>query len=112
MEPSEIREETLKQLQQTVLQMTSPEWDLALEGEPEEQVKRAKKELLRVQAARLSLENAQLAEIRDKLIQNDAALEQGRQRLSWALQNLQQVQSVLEAVSSFLDIASRVVAFV
>ena len=56
-------------------------------------------------------QNAQLATIRDKLIENEIALEEGRQQVSGALKNLQEVEIVLEAVSSFLGVVARVGAF-
>ena len=112
MEPSETLSETLKQVQQVFLKMTSPEWELALEGRPAEEVAQANKELLRVQKARLQLGNAQLAEIRDKLIANEQALEQGRRQVSEALGNLQKVETALGAVSSFLGVVERIVALV
>jgi hypothetical protein len=110
MVPSEIRNQSLKQLRQTFLGMTSAEWDLALEGKPEEIVTKAAKNLLTVQRARLRLQNAELSTIRDKLIENEIALEKGRQQVSGALKNLQEVEIVLEAVSSFLGVVARVVA--
>lgn len=110
MAPSRLRTQTLKQLREAFLKMTSPEWDLALEGKPEEVVTQAAKELLRVQRVRLRLGNAQLGEIRDKLVANESDLEEGRQQVSQALQNLRQVEAVLTAVSSFLGVVSRVVS--
>ncbi len=112
MVPSEIRNQSLKQLRQTFLKMTSAEWDLALEGKPEEVVTQAAKRLLTVQRARLRLQNAQLGRIRDKLIENEIALKEGRQQVSEALKNLQEVENILDAVSSFLGVVARVVVLI
>ena len=102
--PSEIRKQTVRQLRQIFLKMTSPEWDLALVGKPDEVVSDAAKALLQVQRTRLRLGNAELAEIRDTLIENEEALEEGRQQVSQALQNLHHIKTVLKAVSSFLHV--------
>jgi hypothetical protein len=107
--PEETRAETVKQLQETFLAMTSPEWDLALEGKPPGVRERAAKILLSTQEARLRLENAELAHIRDKLLENEKALEVGRQEVTRALERVQEIEAVLRAVSSFLGIVGRIV---
>jgi hypothetical protein len=108
--PSETRKQTLQQLRETFLRMSSPDWDLALLGKPEAVQTQAALEYARVQRARLRLGNAELADIRDKLIANEKDLEKGRQRLRKALNDLNKVKTVLGAVSSFLDVVGRVVA--
>lgn len=110
--PSETRNQTLKQLRETFLKMSSPEWDLALLGKPQEVQTEAALEYARVQRARLRLGNAQLADIRDKLVANKKDLEKGRKRVAKALSDLRKVKTVLAAVSPFLDIVGRVVALV
>lgn len=112
MDPTQVKQETVQTLQEAIVQMTSPEFELALLGQPDDVVKNAKRERARVQTARLILENAQLAAIRDQLAANETALREGRQRVTQAMQNLQQVQDVLAAVSSFVDLVGRVVALV
>ncbi|MGH9894280.1 MAG: hypothetical protein ACREA0_20305, partial [bacterium] len=87
-----------------------PEWDLALEGKPDRMVRAAARQLLAVQRARLRLENAELAEIQAKLAANEEALEQGKVEVRNALKRLAQVEDVLDSVSSFLLILSRVVS--
>ena len=78
--------------------MMSAGWMLALEKKDAAKRTSAAKALLRVQHAILKLENAALDEIQDKLLKNEAALAGGADKLNGALQNLQQVQSVLKAV--------------
>jgi hypothetical protein len=111
MEPDPIRTETLKQLDATFLKMSSPEWDLALVGQPEEKTK-ADRKLLRVQAARLRLGNAALADIRGKLKENEDELLSGCDRLAKALEDLEQVGQAIGAVTSFLNVVARVVPLV
>jgi ABC-type phosphate transport system auxiliary subunit len=112
MTPGEIRSETLKQLRQTLLIMLSPEWDVALQGKSKKLVTQASVELLRVQRARLQLANAELSEIRDDLIANEADLEKARDRLVTALDGLQRTKNVVNAVSAFVDVVTKVVAIV
>ncbi len=112
MAPGEIRKATLRELRQAFVKMTSPEWDLALIGKPKEVEDQAAKMLLAVHRARLRLENTELAQIRDKLLANEEALERGRQDVRKALKRLKEIEAVLGAVSSFLGVIGRVVAFV
>jgi len=81
-------------------------------GKPQDVVNKAAMTLLLVQRGRLRLENAELAEIRDKLVQNEEDLDKGRVQLNKALERLDQVEGVLNAAASFLDIIGRVVSLV
>ena len=112
MDPTQTKLETVQILQEAILRMTSPEFELALLEQPDDVVKNAKRERARVQMARVILENTQLAAIRDRLVANETELREGRRRVNEAIQNLQQVQDVLGAISSFVDLVGRVVALV
>ena len=112
MTPSEISNQTLEQLRETFLTMTSPEWDLALMGKPEDVVNDAAKTLLLVQSARLRLENAELADIKDKLVENEKALDEGRVQLNKSLESLDQIENVLNAITSLVDVVARIVPLV
>lgn len=112
MEAPEIRDQTLQQLDATLLKMTSPEWDLALVGQPQDVVTQAAKALSQVQSARLQLGNTDLSEIRDKLVENEGELEAGRLEVTKVLGKFETVETALGVVSSFLGIVERVVALV
>lgn len=112
MTASEISNATLEQLRETFLKMTSAEWDLALMGKPEDVATEAAKALLLVQRARLRLENAELAGIRDKLVENERGLDEGRVHLNKALERLDQIEGALNAIGSFLNVVARVVSLV
>ena len=112
MTASEIYSQTLEQLRETFLKMTSPEWDLVLVGKPEDVVNEAAKALLLVQRARLRLENAELADIRDKLVENEKGLEEGRVQLNKSLQRLDQIEGALNAITSLVDVVARIVPLV
>ncbi len=108
MSPSEIRKATLKQLRETRKSMMSTRWTLSLEKKDEETQARAAKELLRVHHAIQKLENQQLADIRDKLLENEADLAAGREKLAAALQDLKKTKTVLKSVSGLISIVARV----
>ena len=112
MTPSEIKKQTISQLQKTFLKMMSPEWDVALEGKPKNVVADAAKKMLAVQRARLRMENAELASILKKLKDNEEALLKGKQALEDSLKDLEDVKNVLQMTAAFLEIVGRVVAMV
>ena len=109
MAPSKVRRQTLSQLGRTFRAMMTPQWDLALEGRSDEEVTEAARSLLAVQRARLRLANAELADIRDGLQANEAALLKGAAELDGALADLRDVRRVLEATAAVLRAVGRVV---
>jgi hypothetical protein len=112
MAPSTLRKKTLSELRKAFVAMMTPEWDLALDGKPDEEVTEAARALLAVQRARLRLGNARLADIRDGLKANEAALWAGVELLDEALQDLQDVARVLEATAALLTAVGRIVDIV
>ena len=107
--PGSIRNYTVKSLQKAVVAMSSPEWEMALLDASEEEQHLAALERQRTNTARLELETAQLEAIRDKLLANEADLKQGRRDVADALADLQKVEAVLSAVTSFIDTVAKVV---
>jgi chromosome segregation ATPase len=112
MEAPEIRNQALQQLDETFLKMTSPEWDLALLGKPPNVKAEAAEARERVQLARLRLGNAVLGEIRDKLVENEEDLAEGRRELSNVLEKFEKIEAALGAISSFLSIVGRIVSLI
>jgi predicted nucleic acid-binding protein len=111
MKASDIQDLTVACLQQTVTKMMTFEWHKEVAKLSDETMqKKAKLMLMDCQGARLALENAELSNILDKLEQNDAALEKGRDKLKKALENFKKVKIVLDAVNSLLSIVSKIVA--
>ena len=108
-DPSSIRNKTVKSLQRTVVKMSSPEWEMALLDASEEEQELAADERQRANTARLEMENAQLKEISNRLIANEADLKEGRRNLTSALEDLEKVEAVLTAVTSFVDTVAKVV---
>ena len=109
MPPHKIRNETVKQLRQAVVVMMSSEWFEALNHVSGRKYARAGRVLLETQKLRLSMGNAILADIRDKLIQNEEGLRTGIKELKAAIKNLQQVTKVLRVVERLLAVVRQVV---
>jgi hypothetical protein len=108
MSASEVRNTTLSQLRAARTAMLSARWTLSLEEKDQKTQEDAAKEFLRVHHAIQKLENAQLAEIRDALLENEQALAEGSQKLAKALKSLNRTRDVLNATSQLLAIVARV----
>jgi len=109
MTPSEIRAATLQQLRATRTAMMSAAWVLPLESKDAATQAEAAQKLVEVQQTILKLENAQLSEIRDALIANEAQLSRRIDKLGQALSNLKQVKTVLKAVTAVIETAAKVI---
>lgn len=108
MKTSDIQDLTVACLQQAVTKMMTFEWHKKISALPKDEQNEAKVMLADCQAARLTLENAQLGDIRDKLQQNEASLKKGRDELKKALEKLDNVKNVLNAVNSLLSVVSMI----
>lgn len=109
--PGEIRNETLRELRAMRVTMHALEWDMALDGQPEAVQKKAALERLNVGKAILALENTQLAEIRDGLKQNEAALLAGISSLSDKKGNLKKIKDTLVILDKVLTTLAKVLEF-
>jgi hypothetical protein len=88
--------------------MVSSAWKRRLSSEPDDVKQNAASALLGVQSAIRTLENAQLANLRDKLVENEADLRAGIDDLNDAKDRLEQVQSVLAGVGKVLVVVTKV----
>jgi hypothetical protein len=109
--PGEIRDETLRELRATRTAMHALEWDMALDEEPPSVQKRAAIARLNVGKAIIALENAQLAEIRDKLRENEAALSEGIASLAEKRNNLKKIRDTLVVIDKTLGALLKVLRF-
>jgi len=89
--------------------MMSPEWDAVLERRAEEEVQEAAMVLLAAQRHRLRLENAELKDIRDRLLEHETELIRSGVALENVLAPLQDVEKVLKAAVDFLEVVGLVV---
>lgn len=109
MEPREILDMTLQQLQSTFLAMTTSEWRIRLLGKPKKTKADAGRAFFLVHQARLALENEQLAAICEALAKNEKDLTKGKEALEKALTHLNRTKTVLNSVAKFLEIVGKVV---
>jgi len=103
---------TLKVLGDTLVTMTSPEWDATMQDATTKQRTNASRLMLRVQEARLTLANAALGDILEEMTANEDGLQKGVKRLQDALDSFEKVERVLNSVSSVLSIVARIVPLV
>jgi hypothetical protein len=109
MNPSESYERLLDQIRKTLLAMSQPQWVLAMEdASPEEQKKEAKLKL-KLQKARLRLENAQLENILNALKANEQAILDSTAAMEQALANLQIVKTVLSTGAVLVATAVKII---
>jgi hypothetical protein len=110
--PSELKDMTLKELRAARKAMLSGPWKVFIQKQPLEVRREAAHKAVDIEQAILELENADLAAIRDKLVENEDDLLAGVKALAKARQNLAKVQVVLEALGTLLAIAAKVAKFV
>jgi len=112
MSPSDLKSMTLSQLRETRSALSKYEYLLEVEKLSPE--KRAEAALVSdsVQMAFLKMRNAELAEIRDKLIQNEKELESGTKSVKIALEDLKKVENILSVVGSFVGIVGKIIPLV
>lgn len=112
MSPGNIKNETLKNLRQTRKEMMSAPWLDAINPKPVEIRREAALKLFDINNAIHELQNANLNQIRNNLIANEANLLAGTANLGQALSNLNQVKEVLNTTDKFLNVVAKVVKFV
>ena len=76
MSPGNIRKEILKQLRQTRNEMMTAAWIDAAREQPDEVRREAAFKRANIMDAIRELQNAELAEIRDKLVENETVFNQ------------------------------------
>ena len=112
MSPGNIRKEILKQLRQTRNEMMTAAWIDAVREQADEVRCDAAFKRADIMDAIHELQNAELAEIRNKLMENETELLEGVTELGQALENTEKVKEVLNATGKLLEIVTKVVKFV
>ena len=109
MAPYELKAMTVKQLGDTIKAMSEPEylWGVS-KLSPEKQRENAWQNQ-QLQMANLQMRNAQLSDIRDKLIANETDLSDGILRVQKVVEDLTKTEEVMSQVKNFLDIVGRIV---
>ena len=109
MTPAEIRKASLRQLLDTRKQMMSTLWMEEMKTASVQDQQNAARLLLQIQHAILEMQNAKLADIRDKLVVNEKALGDGIDSLKKALKTIQNIRVAIQAIGQFVQIVGRVV---
>lgn len=112
MDASDIRSQTLSQLEATELGMTSPQGDALIQAASPADRQKAVQLLLDVHDARLALGNATLQSIADKLKANEKSLTDGIAAVKTALNLLNNLTQILNTVSSLVGIVAQIVPMV
>lgn len=110
--PGELKSMTLKELRAARKDMSSGPWKVSMQKQPPDVRRTAALRLADIEQAILSLGNAELAVIRDKLVANENDLLAGTGALARARANLARVQAYLEAAGQLLVIVAKVAKFV
>jgi len=110
--PADIRKATVEELRAARKAMMSTEWMENFNTLPESEQKDAARLLFQVHQAIHKMENAKLADIRDKLVANEKALGDGIASLKAALKKIEKIAAAIKAIGQFLAIVARVVKLV
>lgn len=110
--PSQLYSQTLSQLDATELAMTSTKGDALIQAASPEEHQKAVQILLDVHQARLSLGNAALISIAEKLKTNEKSLLAGTAAVKASLKELNSITKIIETVSGLLKIVAEIVPMV
>jgi hypothetical protein len=109
--PDELKLMTLRELRATRKFMLSGPWEVFLQKQTPEKQAEAARKANDIELAILALQQAALADIRNKLVANEKDLVKGTQALAEARANLATLQTVLEAVGTVLSIVAKIAKF-
>ena len=112
MDAATIYSQTLAQLDETELSMTSPAGDALIRAASPADHQAAVQMLLNVHEARLALGNANLQSIADKLKANEAGLVAGTAAVNGAVTALNNLTQIVNTVSSLIAMVSQIVPMV
>ncbi len=112
MDASSIYSQTLSQLDETELSLTSVEGDALIQAASPAEHQEAVRTLLKVHQARIALGNATLQTIADRLKANESALIAGTTAVNAALDGLNDLTRILNTVSSLVGVVAHIVPMV
>ena len=112
MDASSIYSQTLSQLDAIELSMTSPEGDALIQAASPSDHQKAVQLLLDVHQARLTLANASLQSIAEKLKANEQAIVAWTAAVKRALDGLNDLTQILNTVSSLIKVVAQIVPMV
>ena len=109
MPPGKLRKDTLAELRKARNDMTSIEWLKKVEKLSAAEQTTAAKAQMNVSMAIRKLENAQLAQIREKLAANETEIQQGITDLNAAAKKLNNIKKYMKAVTGLLQVVGKIV---
>lgn len=112
MNPADLYSATLASLVSARSAMLTPEWQDALENVSKVDRVKASHKLLDTQHAILVLANTQLSTIAQKMADQKDALGATIDNLAKALASLQKVGTVLDAITSILNVLARIIPLI
>jgi hypothetical protein len=112
MAPYELKGLTVKQLGEIRNGMVEPEYLWKIMTSTQEEQKESAMIMHHVQLTHLRMRNAELSDIRDKLIANEADLTQGIQKVKEVMTDLQKTDQILSNIAGFLQIVGRIITVV
>jgi DNA repair ATPase RecN len=112
MNPSDLYSDALSALTAARSNMLTLRWQAAIDQGTQEQRLEASTLLIHVQQAILTLSNASLSDIASSMKENEAALSQATNSLQNALDDITRVATVLNSISTMLQVVSKIVCMV
>lgn len=105
---ADLYAQSFSALNNTLNNMLSEDWTTALNNQSIPTRLQAAKTLAQVQSAVNTLSNAALANIADKMNAQQDALQAATNNLNKAIVNLQNVQDILNAAATLLNVVSQI----
>ena len=107
--PTQLKQLTIEQLKKLLASMLSFDWLISLRDEDAETKQNAARLLSNVQLQRLQLETTAICEIGEKLKENEDALVKGKKELEDKLGDLEDLKTIIEAGSQFVQTIGRII---
>ena len=112
MKATDLYAEALSTLTGTRTTMLSAQWQASLDDGSKQERMDASKQLIRVQVAISSLSNAILTKIADRMCAQEQDLKRTATALQDAMKTLENIQSVVGAITGFLDVVAKIVPLI
>ena len=112
MSNGELKDKTLAELQALRSKLSSISWLIRMFTASEQQKQEYADLRILLDARIAQLENAELAQIRDKMTANQSALNNAIADMQDALEDIEDVEKVLKAATQFLKVVGEVLSLV
>jgi len=109
MTPFELRKDIICQMKKTFQTLSSQTMIQSLEQHSDKTIYKAAKLMMNAQRIICQLKTIKLVEIREELRESKGSLIQGRKSLQQAMENTEDVSTMLKAISGYIKICARIV---